>query len=241
MSVLETLLAAATSKAGAAVAGLTVAVGAAGAAGQLPDLPSAFDNAFGGPTAEEQVVEDPELQEPLDDGTDETTELEGSLADVTTDDEVAADTDDRGVAHDVHDALNGDEDVMPGDEGFGRAVADNAREGGSEFGQSVADAASNGRSSAGAENAAQHRQDDEQTTDGEAGDADAAGDRSGDGADNAEVADEYRPENPPEDAGPPDHAGPPDDTGKPDDTGRPDGLPEQSNPGQDTAADAPGR
>lgn len=211
MSVLETLFAAATSRAGAAVAGLTVAVGSAGAAGQLPDLPSAFDNAFGGETVAEQGE---------DDGDQTTTEDEQGSQDVGGDSQA----DDQGVAHDVHDVLNGDEDVWPGDEGFGQAVADNAREGGSEFGQSVSEAASNGRSSAGAENG-------EQDGDGEqaAGTmADEADDRSDDGADNAEVADEYRPD-------------PPEDAGQPDDAGESDDPPEQANSGRDTAADAPGR
>lgn len=214
MSVLETLFAAATSRAGAAVAGLTVAVGSAGAAGQLPDLPSAFDNAFGGETVAEQGE---------DDGDQTTTEDEQGSQDVGGDSQA----DDQGVAHDVHDVLNGDEDVWPGDEGFGQAVADHARDeetGGAEFGQAVADAASNGRSSAGAENG-------EQDGDGEqaAGTmADEADDRSDDGADNAEVADEYRPD-------------PPEDAGQPDDAGESDDTPEQANSGRDTAADAPGR
>ena len=47
----------------------------------------------------------------------------------------------------VHEALTGGQELIPGDEGFGEAVSENARTGGAEFGQSVSEAARNGNGS----------------------------------------------------------------------------------------------
>lgn len=222
MSILESLLAVAATKAGAAAVGLTVAAGAAGAAGALPDdVQTAFDRAFATDHAAEQSVDTAEL--PADTDAHGEQELNG--------------TDDQGVARDVHDTLNGEADVWPGDEGFGQAVADNAREDGAAFGSSIAEAASSGRASQGqdhattGDDAAEAGADNADAAEARADNADAA-DEHRDGAGeqeaeageaNAEVADDYRPENPPEDAGEPDE------------------LPEQSGAGQDAAGDHVGR
>lgn len=127
MALPETIAALFTTKAAAAAVGLSVAAGAAGFT-----VPAALQD---DQAPEEAPTEESSLEE-------EVTVDEVTVEDVTTEEELGAEEDGEPseTAQRVHDALNGDEDVWPGDEGFGQAVADNARSN-PDFGQDVAAAA----------------------------------------------------------------------------------------------------
>jgi hypothetical protein len=179
MSVLATLSSLLASKAvaGAAAAGLAVA-GTTGvhlaieraddnATEQLQavldhDEPGAVDEEEGlavagdleeldldaGDDAEVPEVDTPEstdLEEEVE--VDEETEVE---EEVEVDEELEeGGTEGNGRSAEVHATLTGDADLRPGDEGFGQAVAANARENRGELGRSVAATASQGRSEQG--------------------------------------------------------------------------------------------
>ncbi len=74
----------------------------------------------------------------------------GTNDDGTGDDEPGDSRSD--VAKAVHDALTGDENLKPGDDGFGQAVSDRAKDPEVDLGQEVSEAARNTNSSAGAVN-----------------------------------------------------------------------------------------
>jgi hypothetical protein len=101
-----------------------------------------------GDDAEVPEVDTPEstdLEEEVE--VDEETEVE---EEVEVDEELEeGGTEGNGRSAEVHATLTGDADLRPGDEGFGQAVAANARESRGELGRSVAATASQGRSEQG--------------------------------------------------------------------------------------------
>jgi hypothetical protein len=128
----ETFTALFGGKAAAAVAGLTIAAGAAGAAGDLPAPFTVVEDDTETVAVDETAETDLAATADAEIEADETADL----ADV----EDVEDADDDTAAR-VHAALVGDDvDLAPGDEGFGAAVAENARTD-DEFGQDVAAAA----------------------------------------------------------------------------------------------------
>lgn len=194
MALFEFLTSTVAGKAAAAAAGLTIAGGAvAGASGNLPD------------GLQEQLAEiAPAFSGELPDDA-EVPDDAGPPDEVGAADEAdAADDDGSETARRVHDVLNGDQDVWPGDEGFGAAVSENARTN-PDFGSEVADAASNGRSGGPDDAASTQSGDDAQDNASEgldkADEASDEGDDASDAADggdsDAEQGDEHRPEGAP--------------------------------------------
>lgn len=139
INVLQAALAALSGKAALAAAGVSAA--ALAVTGVAVSTPDEADEGLGTATEQVEVVTD-EADETLENKAEPTITDEGEDAEENSE----SDADDQGVAKDVHAKLSGN-DLLPGDEGFGQAVANNVRNnGGGQFGQSVADAASGGRS-----------------------------------------------------------------------------------------------
>jgi hypothetical protein len=144
MSILETLASLATAKAVAAAAATTLAVG--GAAGltvandAIADTPAEVEVPAG--EGDEHRAEQADLGagNADRDAESDVTTVEGEEVDATDDAE------NEGRAAEVHASLTAEGYLTPEDgEAFGRAVADNARDGEpGAFGRSVADAARNG-------------------------------------------------------------------------------------------------
>ena len=147
MSAIETLLSVAATRTGAAVAGLTLAAGSLGVASAMPQDASDHvpDDAAQQADQADHGEQDRAVQLEQDDRADVTVEQDEDVPGTSEEAPVAeAEGDDEGVSADVHAAQTGDEDLAPGDPGFGEAVSANAREDGAAFGAAVSEAARQG-------------------------------------------------------------------------------------------------